>query len=65
MDELDPEKIFNKIIYKELEPNVLNEEIIKKNVYEQGPQGEAGRLFQLEELSYEHVTVLRLEFQSN
>jgi hypothetical protein len=29
MDELDHEKIFNKIIFKELEPTVLNEEIIK------------------------------------
>ena len=64
MDELDHEKIFSKIIYKELEPSVLNEEIIKNTVYDQGPQGEAGRLFRLETLCYDQVTVLRLEFQS-
>lgn len=29
MDELDHEKIFNKIIFKELEPSVLNEAIIR------------------------------------
>lgn len=64
MDELDHKKIFNKIIFKELEPSVLNEDIIKKSIYEQGPIGEAGRLFKLDELQYTKLTVLRLEFQS-
>ncbi|CAG9801990.1 unnamed protein product [Chironomus riparius] len=62
MDELDPQKIFNKIIFKELDPSVINEEIIRKTVYEQGPGGEAGRLFKNMEVQYEKVTVLRLEF---
>lgn len=64
MDELDPQKIFNKIIFKELDPSVINEEIIRETVYEQGPSGEAGRLFREMEVQYEKVTVLRLEFLS-
>jgi hypothetical protein len=64
MDELDHQKIFNKIIFKELEPSVLNEEVIRKAVYEQGPTAEAGRLFREMEIQYEKVTVLRLEFLS-
>lgn len=64
MDELDHQKIFNKIIYKQLEPSVLNEEVIRKTVYEQGPTGEAGRIFREIEIQYEKVTVLRLEFLS-
>lgn len=64
MDELDHQKIFNKIIYKQLEPSVLNEEVIRKTVYEQGPLGEAGRIFREMEIQYEKVTVLRLEFLS-
>lgn len=65
MDELDHKKIIKKIIYKELEPSVLNEEIISKAILEQGPEGEAGRLFRNAEIQYEKVTVLRLEFLSN
>ena len=64
MDELDPQKIFNKIIFKELDPSVINEEVIRETVYEQGPSGEAGRLFRDMEVQYEKVTVLRLEFLS-
>lgn len=64
MDELDHEKIIKKIIYKELEPSVLNQEIITRAIYDQGPDGEAGRLFREMEIQYEKVTVLRLEFLS-
>lgn len=64
MDELDHEKIIKKIIFKELEPSVLNDEIISKAIYEQGPEGEAGRLFRNMEIQYDKVTVLRLEFLS-
>jgi hypothetical protein len=64
MDELDHQKIFNKIIFKQLEPCVLNEEVIRKTVYDQGPTGEAGRIFKRIEIQYEKVTVLRLEFLS-
>ncbi|CRK86455.1 CLUMA_CG000237, isoform A [Clunio marinus] len=63
MDELNHEKIIKKIIYKELEPSVLNEKIIRKAILEQGPEdGEAGRLFHNMEIQYDKVTVLRLEF---
>lgn len=64
MDELDHQKIFNKIIFKQLEPCVLNEEVVRKMVYDQGPNGEAGRIFRRMEIQYEKVTVLRLEFLS-
>lgn len=64
MDELDHEKVLKKIIYKELEPSVLNDEIIAKAIYDQGPSGEAGRLFRSMEIQYDKVAVLRLEFMS-
>lgn len=64
MDELDHEKVLKKIIYKELEPSVLNDEIIAKKIYEQGPSGEAGRLFRSMEIQYDKVAILRLEFMS-
>lgn len=64
MDELDHEKIIKKIIYKELEPSVLNQEIITNAIYDQGPDGEAGRLFRNMEIQHDKVTVLRLEFLS-
>ena len=64
MDELDHQKIFNKIIFKELEPCLLSEELIKRAVLEQGPKGEAGRLFKLMEIQYDKVSILRLEFLS-
>lgn len=64
MDELDHHKIIKKIIYKELEPSVLNEQIITKAVLDQGPAGEAGRLFRNTEIQYDKITVLRLEFLS-
>lgn len=64
MDELDHKKIIKKIIYKELEPSVLNEQIITKAILDQGPDGEAGRLFRNTEIQYDKITVLRLEFLS-
>ena len=64
MDELDHQKIIKKIIYKELEPSVLNEQIISKAILDQGPDGEAGRLFRDMEIQYDKITVLRLEFLS-
>jgi len=64
MDELDHNKIFNKIIHKELEPCVLNEEVITRLIYEQGPEGQAGRLFREIDLRYDKVHTLRLEFLS-
>lgn len=64
MDELDHQKVIKKIIYKELEPSVLNEEIITKAIYDQGPSGEAGRIFREMEIQHEKIVVLRLEFLS-
>lgn len=64
MDELDHQKIIKKIIYKELEPSVLNESIITNAILEQSPEGEAGRIFRSAEIQYDKITVLRLEFLS-
>lgn len=64
MDELDHQKVIKKIVHKELEPSVLNQEIITKAILDQGPSGEAGRLFRNIEIQYEKITVLRLEFLS-
>lgn len=64
MDELDHQKIIKKIIHKELEPSVLNEQIITKAILDQGPDGEAGRLFRSAEVQYDKISVLRLEFLS-
>jgi hypothetical protein len=64
MDELDHHKVIKKIIYKELEPSVLNEEIITKAIYDQGPLGEAGRIFREMEIQHDKIVVLRLEFLS-
>jgi hypothetical protein len=64
MDELDHQKVIKKIIYKELEPSVLNEEIITKAIYDQGPLGEAGRIFREMEIQHDKIVVLRLEFLS-
>lgn len=64
MDELDHEKVIKKIIFKELEPSVLNEDIISRAIYDQGPDGEAGKLFRKMEIQYDKISVLRLEFLS-
>lgn len=64
MDELDHQKIIKKIIYKELEPSVLNEAIITRAIIEQSPIGEAGRIFRSAEIQYDKITILRLEFLS-
>lgn len=52
------------VIHKDLEPGVINDEMLKKLILEQGFKGEAGRLALLEPINYGNVTVLRLEFQN-
>lgn len=50
--------------YDSLEPGVIDEDMIKEAMYEQGPKGEAGRLAKEEGISYDEVFALRLEFKS-
>lgn len=63
MDNNEKKKIMNKIIHKDLEPGIINDEMIKNEVLA-GYKGEAGRLARLEPVDLSVVTVLRLEFQS-
>lgn len=51
-------------IHKDLEPGVINDEMLERLILEQGFKGEAGRLARLEPIDYEKITVLRIEFQN-
>lgn len=53
-----------RVIHKDLEPGVINDEMLERLILEQGFKGEAGRLARLEPIDYEKVTVLRIEFQN-
>lgn len=62
--ESDPLLAINNIIFPDLEPGVINEEMITRLYVEQGPVGEAGRLARLDPVDYQRITVLRIEFQN-
>ncbi|XP_066432771.1 dynein regulatory complex subunit 3 [Eleutherodactylus coqui] len=47
-----------------VEPNVIDDEMLRSAVEEQGPQGEAGRIAKMEGISFEDVTSLRLDFKN-
>ena len=51
-------------LYDTIEPNVINEALLRQCIVEQGPEGEAGRLAKLEGIDFLEVTHLRLDFQS-
>lgn len=53
-----------RVIHKDLEPGVINDEMLERLILEQGFKGEAGRLARFEPIKYENVTVLRIEFQN-
>lgn len=55
--------VMEKVIHKNLEPGIINDEMITNEVLA-GYKGEAGRLARLEAVDLTIVTVLRLEFQS-
>lgn len=52
-------------VHEHLLPGVIDMEMINKQVYEQGPKGEAGRVAQEEGIDLLDVAALRLEYQSN
>ena len=51
-------------LYDTEEPGVLSQELLRRRVLDQGPQGEAGRLAQDEGIPFSSVRELRLDFQS-
>lgn len=51
-------------LYDTIEPNVINEALLRQCIVEQGPEGEAGRLAKQEGIDFVEVTQLRLDFQS-
>lgn len=57
-------KVISEIIHPELEPGVINHEMIRQAIEDNYHKGEAGRLERLEEVEYNSVEVLRLDFQS-
>lgn len=46
------------------EPKVMDEEMLKKAIEEQGPQGQAGDISKKEGIQYEDVLQLRLDYRS-
>ena len=51
-------------LYDTIEPNIINEALLRQCIVEQGPEGEAGRLAKIEGIDFAEVTSLRLDFQS-
>lgn len=51
-------------LYDIKESNVIDEEMLKKAVEEQGPQDQAGLIAKAEGLKYDKVTELRLDYRS-
>lgn len=51
-------------LYDTEEPNVISQELLRKSVLSQGPEGEAGRLAKAEDREFSAVRHLRLDFQS-
>ena len=51
-------------LYDTVEPAVVDDEMLKKAVEEQGPKEEAGKIAKQEGISYSDVVALRLDFRS-
>ncbi|KAM3916498.1 dynein regulatory complex subunit 3 [Leptodactylus fuscus] len=51
-------------MYDTAEPNVIDDEMLRQAVEEQGPRGEAGRIAKMEGISFKDVTSLRLDFKN-
>lgn len=54
----------NKVVQKDLEPGIIDDDLITKAVLE-SYRGEVGRLARMEKIVLSNISVLRLEFQSN
>ncbi|XP_041085644.1 dynein regulatory complex subunit 3 [Polyodon spathula] len=51
-------------LYDTIEPSVVDEELLKKAVEEQGPKDQAGRIAKEEGIHFRDVTHLRLDFKN-
>ena len=50
--------------YDTVEPNVIDDAMLKAAIEEQGPKEEAGQIARREGIHFEEVTQLRLDFKS-
>lgn len=53
-----------KMNWQQDEPKVIDEEMLKQAIEEQGPQGQAGDISKKEGIQYEDVLQLRLDYRS-
>ena len=51
-------------LYDTVEPTVIDEQMLKQCVEEQGPKGEAGKIAKREGIDFTDVEQLRLDFKS-
>ncbi|KAE8578800.1 hypothetical protein XENTR_v10023778 [Xenopus tropicalis] len=51
-------------LYDTMEPNVIDDDMLRNAVEEQGPKEEAGRIAKLEGIDFKHVSSLRLDFKN-
>ena len=51
-------------LYDTVEPTVIDEDLLKQCIEEQGPANEAGRIAKKEGLDFSEVESLRLDFKS-
>lgn len=49
------------VVHKDIEPGVINDQMLDHMIIEQGYQGEAGRLARLTPIQYDTITCIRLE----
>lgn len=51
-------------LYDTIEPSVIDEQMLKDAVEDQGPKGEAGRIAKQEGIDFDTVLALRLDYRS-
>ena len=51
-------------LYDTIEPSVIDEQMLKDAVEDQGPKGEAGRIAKKEGIDFDRVLSLRLDYRS-
>lgn len=51
-------------LYDTIEPSVINDDMLKAAVEEQGPKEEASKIAQQEGIAFRDVTELRLDYRS-
>ena len=51
-------------LYDTVEPAVIDEDLLKACIEEQGPKGEAGKIAKRDEIDFKDIEELRLDFKS-